>query len=184
MLSINKIWPSSDCHLSDFTVSSIGDSAHVKMMISVIPITRQYLHVVWFTGNSNVNFEFLEFTELEPGTLRPRCWSASSASTHHDLKIRIWVACESDDMQILSTVWNVVEYCFDVCRITSGTQTGGNKNFESSWRWRQHGPPKRWYPTTMLYGAATQETVNCLRVLVYDLLISLFWITSFFERNF
>jgi hypothetical protein len=24
-------------------------------------------------------------------------------------------------------------------------------------RWRQHGPPKRWYPTTILHGVTTQK---------------------------
>jgi len=26
------------------------------------------------------------------------------------------------------------------------------------WRWRQHGVPKRWYPTTTLHGATTKKT--------------------------
>jgi len=26
----------------------------------------------------------------------------------------------------------------------------------TQWRWRQHGPPKRWYPTTSLRGVTTQ----------------------------
>jgi len=26
------------------------------------------------------------------------------------------------------------------------------------WRWRKHGPPKRWYPTTSLYGVTTEKT--------------------------
>jgi len=25
------------------------------------------------------------------------------------------------------------------------------------WRWRQHGPPKRWYPTTAQHGVTTQR---------------------------
>jgi len=28
------------------------------------------------------------------------------------------------------------------------------------WRWRQHGPPKLWYPTTTLHGVTTQKTWN------------------------
>jgi hypothetical protein len=28
----------------------------------------------------------------------------------------------------------------------------------SPWRWRQHGPPKRWYPTTTLHGVTIQNT--------------------------
>jgi hypothetical protein len=28
------------------------------------------------------------------------------------------------------------------------------------WRWKQHGPPKCWYPTTKLHGAKTQKTTN------------------------
>jgi len=27
-----------------------------------------------------------------------------------------------------------------------------------SWRWRQHEPPKRWYPTTTPHGVTTQKT--------------------------
>jgi hypothetical protein len=26
------------------------------------------------------------------------------------------------------------------------------------WQWRQHGPPKRWYPTITLHGVTTQKT--------------------------
>jgi len=26
------------------------------------------------------------------------------------------------------------------------------------WRWRQHGPPKRWYPATSIHGVTTQRT--------------------------
>jgi hypothetical protein len=29
--------------------------------------------------------------------------------------------------------------------------------FTSPWRWRQHGTPKRWYPTTALHGVKTQK---------------------------
>jgi hypothetical protein len=29
----------------------------------------------------------------------------------------------------------------------------------SPWRWRQHGPLKRWYPTTELHGITTQKTL-------------------------
>jgi hypothetical protein len=32
--------------------------------------------------------------------------------------------------------------------------------FASSWRWRQHGPPKRWYPNTTLHDVTTQKTSN------------------------
>jgi len=28
----------------------------------------------------------------------------------------------------------------------------------SAWRWRQHGPLSRWYPTTALHGVTTQKT--------------------------
>jgi len=28
----------------------------------------------------------------------------------------------------------------------------------SGWRWKQHGPPKRWYPATILHGAAKKTT--------------------------
>jgi hypothetical protein len=33
-----------------------------------------------------------------------------------------------------------------------------NCSFTSPWRWRQHGPLKRRYPTTILYGFKTQKT--------------------------
>jgi len=26
-----------------------------------------------------------------------------------------------------------------------------------TWRWMQHGPPKRWYPTTTLHGVPTKK---------------------------
>jgi len=29
----------------------------------------------------------------------------------------------------------------------------------STWRWRQHGPPKCWYPTAALYSVTTQKTI-------------------------
>jgi len=29
------------------------------------------------------------------------------------------------------------------------------KSFKSSWKWRQHGPLKRWYPATSLHGVTT-----------------------------
>jgi len=30
----------------------------------------------------------------------------------------------------------------------------------SPWRWSQHGPPKRWYLTTILHCATTQNARN------------------------
>jgi hypothetical protein len=30
----------------------------------------------------------------------------------------------------------------------------------SPWRWRQHGPPKRWYPTTTPHGVTIQKTLS------------------------
>jgi len=33
--------------------------------------------------------------------------------------------------------------------------------YTSPWRWRQYGPPKRWYPTTKLDGVTTQKTSTC-----------------------
>jgi hypothetical protein len=38
------------------------------------------------------------------------------------------------------------------CNIAAGYQR------TSPWRWRQHGPPKRWYPTATLHGVRTQKT--------------------------
>jgi hypothetical protein len=35
----------------------------------------------------------------------------------------------------------------------------------SPWRWRQHGPPKRWYPTATLHGVTTQKTLLILYLL-------------------
>jgi len=32
--------------------------------------------------------------------------------------------------------------------------------FSSPWRWRQHGPPKRWYPTTRLPGVTIQKNLD------------------------
>jgi hypothetical protein len=34
----------------------------------------------------------------------------------------------------------------------------------SLWRWTQHGPPKRWYPTTTLDGVTTQKTSTWFNV--------------------
>jgi len=33
-------------------------------------------------------------------------------------------------------------------------------------RWRQHGPPKRRYPATTLYGVTIQKTSNCIIIVV------------------
>jgi len=30
------------------------------------------------------------------------------------------------------------------------------------WRWKQHVTPKRWYPTTSLYGVTPQKTTSWL----------------------
>jgi hypothetical protein len=40
------------------------------------------------------------------------------AQNLHELKIYIWGACESVDMQLLSSVWNEIDDNFDVCSIT------------------------------------------------------------------
>jgi len=34
------------------------------------------------------------------------------------------------------------------------------------WRWRQHGPPKRWYTTTTLHGVETQKTTTWIQTLL------------------
>jgi hypothetical protein len=34
------------------------------------------------------------------------------------------------------------------------------------WRWKQQDPPKRWYPTTSLYGVITQKTVTSISITV------------------
>jgi hypothetical protein len=36
----------------------------------------------------------------------------------------------------------------------------GYNTLTSPWRWRQHGPPKRWYLTTSLHGVITQKTTT------------------------
>jgi hypothetical protein len=36
--------------------------------------------------------------------------------------------------------------------------------FTSPWRWRQQGPPKRWYPTTSLHGVITQKTATWISI--------------------
>jgi hypothetical protein len=38
------------------------------------------------------------------------------------------------------------------------TQHNDTTQKTSTWRWRQHGPPKWWYPTTTLHGVTTQKT--------------------------
>jgi len=36
--------------------------------------------------------------------------------------------------------------------------------FFLSWRRRQHGSPKRWYPSTTLKSATTQKTMNSKKI--------------------
>jgi hypothetical protein len=36
----------------------------------------------------------------------------------------------------------------------------------SRWRWRQHGPPKCWYPTKSLHGVTTQKAVTGIFITV------------------
>jgi len=36
-------------------------------------------------------------------------------------------------------------------------------------RWRQHGPPKRWYPTTTLHGVTIQKTWTCTNIVILKL---------------
>jgi hypothetical protein len=45
------------CHLPDFNVSHTA--THVKTIVNLIPNTGQHLHVIWFTGTSNANFEWM-----------------------------------------------------------------------------------------------------------------------------
>jgi hypothetical protein len=33
-----------------------------------------------------------------------------------------------------------------------------------SWRWRQHGPPKHWYPTISLHGVTIQKTTTWISI--------------------
>jgi len=49
-----------------------------------------------------------------------------------------------------------------LCSVMVGYQHYGGPhcpNHQPS-SWRQHSPPKCWYPTTMLHGASTQKTTN------------------------
>jgi len=34
--------------------------------------------------------------------------------------------------------------------------------YAAFWGWRQHCPPKRWYPTTLLHGVISQKTANVM----------------------
>jgi hypothetical protein len=52
----------------------------------------------------------------------------STPSMPHELKIRIWNACELLDMQMLTSVWNETHYHFNVCRI-------GVQGFDSQQGW-------------------------------------------------
>jgi hypothetical protein len=52
------------CHLSP-----TGDSTHVKTIMDLIPSTGQRLHVSWFKGISNANFEFGEYWGMGGGGL-------------------------------------------------------------------------------------------------------------------
>jgi len=49
-----------DCQLSDFTVSPIGDSTHVKVTISLVSNVEQHWRYSWSTSISTANFEFME----------------------------------------------------------------------------------------------------------------------------
>jgi hypothetical protein len=39
---------------------------------------------------------------------------------------------------------------------------GSLRRVLQSWRRKQHGSPKRWYPTTTLHAATTQKTTTCI----------------------
>jgi hypothetical protein len=68
----------------------------------------------------------------------------------------------------------------------------GYQNFRgqsSPRRWRQHVPPKRWYPTTTLHGVTTQMTstgnitaVKATKLAIYDLFEC--YISHFISVNF
>jgi len=48
----------------------------------------------------------------------------------------------------------------------------------SPWRWRQHGPPKRWYPDTTVHGITTQKTSTWIFIAVK--ISKLIWATITF----
>jgi len=47
------------------------------------------------------------------------------------------------------------------------------------WRWRQHSPLERWYPTTTLHGVTTQKTTTCLLIALqtsnFEQPVVIFW---------
>jgi len=53
----------------------------------------------------------------------------------------------------------LVSYCITTrCHNKKDLDLTESSHFTSPWRWRRHGPPKRWYHTASLHGVTTQKT--------------------------
>jgi len=65
---------------------------------------------------------------------------------------------------ILHGAWLSTEYVFMALYFVKHrdhvTFTFTIKQIGKKLRWRQHGPPKRWYPTTSLHGVTSQKTAT------------------------
>jgi hypothetical protein len=46
------------------------------------------------------------------------------------------------------------------CGVVRWSDTNVSDDRAASIKVQQHGPPKRWYPTTTLHGVTTQKTAN------------------------
>jgi hypothetical protein len=55
-----------------------------------------------------------------------------------------------------SGLWHWVVMWWDNCI----SQDHATSIFISPWRWKQHGPPKRWYPIISLHGYTSQKTAT------------------------
>jgi hypothetical protein len=62
------------------------------------------------------------------------------------------------------TLWQIRVVVFWV--VTPCSENLVASIFRMKWRWRQHGPPKRRYPTTTLLGVTTQKTSTWIFIAV------------------
>jgi len=53
-------------------------------------------------------------------------------------------------------------------------------NSSSSWRWRQHGPVKHWYPTTTLHPNSEDLDLKCVHTLSHPIFAISSIIVSFY----
>jgi len=58
-------------------------------------------------------------------------------------------------MNIQGVVFQILTPCSDIGFPLFGGPFHGEVT--STWRWRQHGPPKLWYPTTTVYGVTKRR---------------------------